>query len=81
MWEGYAAGSERIRKGLSLMLGRILKREDEISNISRRGIPLRAFTILQIGIRRPHGQPVEPGSGDPNIRESSSSYLADEWPR
>ena len=81
MWEGDAAGSMRIRKGLSLMLERISKKDDETPNISGRAIPLRAFTILQIRIRKPPEQPVEPGSGDPNIRGSSLSYLADEWQR
>jgi hypothetical protein len=70
---GVSAGSMRIKEGILLLMERISKKEGEIPNISGRAIPLRAFTILQIGIRMPHGQPVEPGSGDPNIRESSLS--------
>jgi hypothetical protein len=80
MWEGYAAGSMRIKEGTLLLMERISKKEGEIPNISGLTIPLRAFTIIQIGIRMPHGQPVEPGSGDSNIREFLSC-LADEWPR
>jgi hypothetical protein len=65
----------RIRERFSLKLGRNSKKDDEIPNISERAFPLKAFTNLLIGFRRPHVQPGEPGSGVPSLRESSKSYL------
>ena len=47
MWERYAADSIRMREGLSLMLGRISKKDDENSEYLRACDSAEAFTILQ----------------------------------